>query len=467
MKKVLLVNTNTEKFPYPAPPLGLCLLASVIEQTYDTKIYDGLFVEGDNLSGLLTEFQPDFAGIGIRNIDDMVMDKINFYVDTIYREFILPIKQYSNAIPVLGGSGFSIFPYELMKKFGINTGIIGEAEGSLPILLKNLEERKEIASIPGVVVADDRKKGSNFRNGYDMKDLPFAKIDNHIRYAPYMNSAYPVQTKRGCSRSCIYCTYPRIEGKQYRFRKVSDIVDEIEQTCQRLGRLTFEFVDSTFNDPPGWAEEICRQIIKRKIKATFRTMGINPAHGSRELFALMVEAGFSQIDCTPDSASPQMLSNLGKNFSLEQLEKCTRFLRDVDLPTMWFFTFGGPGETEETIRQTFDFIQKRINRNDMIHMTTGLRIYPNTRLHQIALEEKLVKAQDPLLEPCFYISEELGKERIDSILAEEALSLPNCIPAAESTPSPEMLSEAYRIRAAENLNEPMFRTLIRIRNSGI
>jgi len=233
-----------------------------------------------------------------------------------------------------------------------------------------------------------------------------------------------------------------------------------------VGNVTFEFVDSTFNDPSGWAESICREIIRRKIRTKFRTMGINPAHTNRELFNLMLEAGFSQIDCTPDTASQEMLFNLGKNFTIEQLKNTASLLRDTDLPAMWFFTFGGPGETEKTMEETFRFIDEWISENDMVHLTKGLRIYPGTPLYKIALQEKLVRKEDSLLEPRFYISGALGKEKIDRIISGAVKSRPNWIPAEESTPSKKMLEEAMRIRRKEQLTEPMFRTLIRLRNQG-
>ncbi|MBU0960930.1 MAG: hypothetical protein KKH60_05330, partial [Proteobacteria bacterium] len=89
------------------------------------------------------------------------------------------------------------------------------------------------------------------------------------------------------------CTYPVIEGKTYRTRTPKSIADEMEAVHKRLGFLTFEFVDSTFNDPPGHAEEICREIAKRNLNVQLRTMGINPAHATKELFDLMLAAGFS------------------------------------------------------------------------------------------------------------------------------------------------------------------------------
>lgn len=461
-----MINTNTEKFPYPVPPVGLCLLARVLERKYIVRIFDGVFGVSENMERVLRHFQPDYVGVGIRNIDDMVMDHTTCYVDQVYSNFILPVKNQTNAPLILGGSGFSIFPDELMERYGADYGIIGEAEYLLPKLLHYIEEGKDCSFIPGVVKACWKAgQGVHTPDSPDLSDLPFSEMDRHIDFAPYLErGAYSIQTKRGCNHSCIYCTYPLIEGKKYRLRRVVEIAEEIVQAHRRLGVLTFEFVDSTFNDPPGWAEQICREIISRKIEFRFRTMGINPQHTSAKLFQLMVDAGFAQIDCTPDSASPQMLKNLKKNFRLEHLVNTARFLKDTDLPAMWFFTFGGPGETEKTISETFAFIDRWISTKDMVHMTAGLRIYPNTELHRIAMEEKLVHPEDPLLEPVFYVSDMLGKDKINSILAEAARSRPNCIPAAESAPSPEMLNKASILREEQTLTEPMFRTLIRIRN---
>ena len=47
-KRVLLINSNSEKVPYPVPPLGLCLVAKSIEKKYETQIYDGMFDEGNS-----------------------------------------------------------------------------------------------------------------------------------------------------------------------------------------------------------------------------------------------------------------------------------------------------------------------------------------------------------------------------------------------------------------------------------
>ncbi|NVO03652.1 MAG: radical SAM protein, partial [Bacteroidetes bacterium] len=289
-------------------------------------------------------------------------------------------------------------------------------------------------------------------------------INERIDFTPYRErGVYSIQTKRGCHHQCIYCTYPIIEGCNYRLRTAVDIVNEIENAHKSLGNITFEFVDSTFNDPAGHAEAICKEIIKRNLKINLRTMGINPAHISKELLHLMLNAGFMQIDSTPDSASPKIVKILKKNFSIQQLENTASLIRESDIPTMWFFLFGSPQESIETVNETFDFIAKYINPDDMVHMTVGLRIYPNTELQRIAIEEKVIKAEDSLLKPTFYVSDKIGKDALDEAIKKFSLEFSNCIPASESTPSKEMMQIAMKMRKEENLQEPMFRTLMKVK----
>jgi hypothetical protein len=109
MKKVLLINTNTETQPYPVPPLGLCILAAEIEDKYNVIVFDGTYGASEDLYRLVKEFKPDYIGFGIRNIDNMVFEKQTIYYDKIRTSFTEPLRKISKAIFILGGSGFSIY----------------------------------------------------------------------------------------------------------------------------------------------------------------------------------------------------------------------------------------------------------------------------------------------------------------------------------------------------------------------
>ncbi len=464
--RVLLVNTNIEKAPYPVPPLGLCMLANALADRHEVKIYDGVFDEGKGLEALVIQFLPDVIGFSIRNIDDVVQDRQIYYLDGILEKFITPVKRITKATIIVGGSGFSIFPTEIMEITGADFGIAGEAEAILPVLLDRIQSGSSTSDIPNLLTSFSKKvqKGSGFAF-LKPAAANFSEIDKWIDFSPYLvKGVYSVQTKRGCSHGCIYCTYPQIEGRKFRTRSPGDIADEIEQAHKRLGYITFEFVDSTFNDPGGHAESICREIIRRNLKVRLRTMGMNPRHTSDELFDLMARAGFVQIDATPDSASPRMLENLNKGFTLDEIEKMARLIKKFNIPTMWFFLFGGPGEDEVTFRETTDFIDNFVNPADLVYMNAGLRIYPNTPLHKLALEELRFAAGDSLLQPsAYYYSKKISKQVLNDLIRSASLTRPHCIPALETAPSPQMITEALELRRLDGFEEPMFRTLIRIR----
>jgi hypothetical protein len=117
--------------------------------------------------------------------------------------------------------------------------------------------------------------------------------------------------------------------------------------------------------------------------------------------------------------------------------------------------------------ETFAFIDKWVNPDDMVYMMAGLRIYPNTELHLIAKREGVVGEKDSLQRPVFYVSPLIGKEKIDELMKEASKKRHNCIPAAESTPSPDMMKKAMEMREKQGVKEPMFRTLLRIRKEMI
>jgi radical SAM superfamily enzyme YgiQ (UPF0313 family) len=469
MKRVLLVSTNTVTAPYPVPPLGLCLVAESIKQRCQVRLHDGLTDRGASLGSLCRELEPDLVGVGIRNLDELVMHRPHSYLPEIVAQFVAPLRAATTAPIVLGGSGYSLFPEAILEATGADYGIVGEGERSFPALLDALEQGGDAGTIPGVVVA--RALGTGAAPIGARPPTPLAgsamgssNIDQWLDYSPYRErGSYPVQTKRGCPHECIYCTYPGLEGSACRVRQPAAIVDEIAQAHERLGDVGFEIVDSTFNDPPGHAEAVCREIIRRGLAVRLRTMGVNPRGVTGELVVLMRRAGFAQIDCTPDSASAPVIAALRKNFTLEELVRSARAVRAADMPTMWFFLFGGPGETEQTFAESLAFVDREILPDDMVYMAVGLRIYPRTRLHDIALADGALAPHESLLEPRFYLSPTLGADRLHALVEEACGARPNCVPVWESTPDAALRLRAAELRAESGRDEPMFRSLLRAR----
>lgn len=465
--RVLLVNTNTCRVPYPVAPLGACLLASALRDEFEVRVHDGTFRGAEGLAATVRDFAPDVVGLSVRNVDDMLPRDGAWFLDAVQKEFLEPLRGLTRATLVVGGSAFSLFPRHLMDAWAPDYGIVAEGESSFRDLLRAQRDGGDASGIPGLAF---RRGGEVVVNPPRCSSgtlvLPRADVDRWIDFEPYRRlGAYPVQARRGCTHGCIYCTYPNVEGRAYRLRDPEDIADEVAEAAARLPGVTFEFVDSTFNDPPGHAEAICRALARKAPGLRLRTMGVNPGNVTAELLDLMQAAGFAQIDCTPDSASPRMIKAMGKNFRFEELVAAARHIRARRMPTVWFFLFGGPGESTETLRESFDFIDREIDPEDLVLMGVGLRVYPGTPLHRKALRDGVIRADDDLVRPTFYVSPELGYDGVLAHLQAAAATRPNCLPPGENTPSPDMMREALEMRQRQGLAEPMFRTLLRIRRA--
>jgi radical SAM superfamily enzyme YgiQ (UPF0313 family) len=148
--KVLLISANTLTAPYPVYPLGLDYVAGALADKHEVRIADmNTFRDEKSLGTFVQQFSPEVIGISLRNIDNTDTTDPQGFVG-IYRRLIDEIRRHSEALIVLGGSGLTIFPQEIMDALKADYGIMGEGE-RLAQLLDAIENKKEISAIPGVV----------------------------------------------------------------------------------------------------------------------------------------------------------------------------------------------------------------------------------------------------------------------------------------------------------------------------
>jgi hypothetical protein len=203
---------------------------------------------------------------------------------------------------------------------------------------------------------------------------------------------------------CVYCTYRNVEGWGYRTRDPELVADEIQELKLDADVHHFDFVDSTFNSPPGHAIQVCEAITRRKLGVQLDTTNFTPATASSELLGAMKTAGFRSLGITAESASDPVLERLQKGFDAAKVREVAERVEKFGIRTLWIFLVGGPGETVDTVEETLAFAAWRLQRGDAVYLTVGLRIYPGTTLHRIAIAEGVVPAGSTLLDPTFYFS---------------------------------------------------------------
>ncbi len=423
--QILLISVNREKKPYPVAPLGLAYVAApLVKENHNVEILDLCFVDNihSSLQNTLKRFQPDVIGLSIRNIDNLTYPESVCYIDEI-KNIIHLLKNFTKVPFILGGSGFSLFPQEVLRYLGIETGIVGDGEKAFLELVNSLMRNEDIYGTPNLAYIKD---GSFYQNpvihSQDFSPPARDLLDNN----KYLNlgGMANIETKRGCPFKCIYCTYPFLHGSQVRCRDPEDVVNEIEEMAERYKIDYVFFVDDIFNFPLDHASGICEEMKKRSLQikwTCFATpVGVNP-----DLLKLMKEAGCEGIEFGTDTASPKTLDSIGKPFSVKEIMKVSELCDKIGIQSAHYLILGGPGETLDTLQETIDFIET-ISPKAVIAMT-GLRIYPNTRLRDISIQEGVITENENLMKPHFYISPQVGEKELLSKIGEYAASQENWV----------------------------------------
>lgn len=437
--KLLLLSANRERSPYPVFPLGLAFLAGPLAQAGHQLSALDLCFEADPQQALTTKLvaeRPDTVIISLRNLDNVTWPGARSYLAGLKE--LVQICKTAGIRVVVGGSGFSLMPMEILAECGADIGVVGDGEELLPRLLDCLAEGRDPGLLPGVVLPGR----SSFlpQEAVESIGSPDRRLFDVARYLKEGGMAN-LQTKRGCPFECIYCTYPLLEGRRMRLRPVEEIIAEIGVLVDAHGVDYLYFVDDIFNYPPEFAEALCRAIIAQGIKVNWSAF-INPGFITQEHLELMRRAGCDAVEFGTESGSPLMLKNLCKSFAVEQVRYASGLCRESGLDFAHYIMFGGPGETAQTVKESF-LLMDELAPTAVIAMT-GVRIYPGTPLYQTALEEGVVTPEADLLQPLFYLSPAV-RDCLPELVIAEAMQRRNWIvPGLEVNISDAML-EAMRM----------------------
>ncbi len=438
--KILLISLNRCVSPDPVFPLGLAHLNAALRHAgHETRWID-CNVNGELLKEVLATFRPDFVGISLRNIDDVLIRQRETFYDGLapLRD---TIRQHTDCPIILGGSGFSIFPEQLLELSQVDFGICGEGDGSLVSLIAALESGGAPNAIPGLVFRQDGRIVVNPANSgvpdleLNGSDRPAPIADFYLRTARMLN----LQTQRGCAFKCCYCTYPLIEGRHHRRRPPELVAADFEQ-LQRLGAKHAFIVDSVFNSSPGHVAGICEAMLRRNLKLSWscflRPRGLTP-----ELVKLMARAGLTHIEFGSDSLCDEVLDAYQKDFTFADVLESSDLAAREKIDYCHFLICGGPGETRATLQTSFENSQRL--EGAVFMAVVGMRIYPGTHVYERAIAEGVITRDTDLLRPSYYVSPHLTSDAIFAQLQEFSRLSPGWIPG---DPGPAYLSLIERLR---------------------
>ena len=404
-------------------PLGPALVAAACRKAGHDVVFLNLMFAGDTQSAIqecVGGFWPEVIGISVRNIDDQNMADPKFLLPPV-REVVKTCRSLCDAPIIVGGAGYSIFPEGALRHLGADMGVCGEGEVAFPALLERVAKGAPLSGLPGLYLPGERPADRTFASNLD--DLPLPEPGLWIPSVRAKSAFWvPVQGRRGCPLDCSYCSTSAIEGRTLSGHFPEAIAAWLEQLASS-GFTNFNFVDNTFNLPPDYAKELCRKIVERGLAINFWCI-VYPKWIDSELVVLMARAGCREISLGFESGSEHMLASLNKRFNPEEARTVARMFADAGIFRRGFLLLGGLGENRESVEQSLAFADS-LNL-DALKVTVGVRIYPETPLAAAALAEGMIRPDDDLLWPRFYLSSRL-REWLPERIAAYKTSRPGVI----------------------------------------
>jgi len=411
-----MISANVTLSPYPIYPLGMSMVAAALTKAGHTVHQVDFLHQDTSLEAIGREveaFRPDLVGISVRNIDNVNLMNSRYYIDNV-KNMVDAIKSVTDARIVLGGAGFSLIPDQILEETGADFGVIGEGETLMVELAGNAAQG---------VYPQERLLGPAVHMSGEM--IGPALYDEQLTefYLQSGNIA-SIQTKRGCGHHCIYCSYPLLEGSHLRKRDPAEVVDDIELLRDKHKTRFIFFVDSVFNDDQGAYLEVVDEMLARDVSIPW-TGFIKPGGLTDEIVERMKKTGFAAAEVGSDAACDAMLHRMGKSFSFGDIVECNDLMARHGIATSHFFMFGGPGETEETVREGIANILSLTKCVVFIFM--GIRLLPNTPLAKIAIREGVIKSERDMLQPVYYISPGLDKTWLKQTLTTAFAGVRHCL----------------------------------------
>jgi anaerobic magnesium-protoporphyrin IX monomethyl ester cyclase len=382
MQKITLVNPP-QFTHYPQPPLGLALIAAILEKAgYPVTLLDA------NALGIQPEAIPAMAS----GADVIGVTAMTPTISTALKT----VRELRRVMPgvkiILGGAHATMLTPETMASAPeIDIIVRGEGDETIIELLQALEDNRPLDSVAGISYRSEGKiVHTNRTFAVDMDALPYPayhllprdKYRPHPPHGMYLPFAAMV-TSRGCPYHCAYCSKP-VFGTRFRAQGPARVVDEMAYLKDRFGVKEIAFYDDSFTLDKKRVHGISERIMSSGLKIAW-TCETRVNLVDRELLRHMKQAGCYAVSYGIESASPEIIKTLHKDTTIEQVEEAVRYSREAGLQVVGYFMLGSPGETPETIRGTINFAKKLKVAFAQFSVTTP---FPGTELYDIYMQNR-------------------------------------------------------------------------------
>lgn len=385
------------------PNHGIACIGGNIDPRHDVFIIDLVRKRG-NVAGYLrktlTKINPGLVGLSAMTWQ--------------YRTCLALVGLIREILPgtkiALGGYHTTLLAKEIAasdESEKVDFMVRGEGEEAFRRLANALDPASQadatdrVEDIPGLSY---RSSGSS--NGQWVHNEPgplcdLSKLKLPVRDKRRLTSGYHsmfakvevMETSRGCTRNCNFCSINHMYGRSYRTYPVERIISDLDDIYyNKKTRLVFITDDNMLLNPK-WVEEVCDAIIKRKyrgLKIVVQADCVSIAKHEK-VVEKMARAGFAAVFLGLESASERNLKEMDKAEIIAKARQAVDNCHRCGMMVMGGLIFGLPDDDEESIRGNYQFLKDLDADTSYCQM---LSPFPKTVIREHLLEQGLVTNLD-------------------------------------------------------------------------
>lgn len=353
MKHLTLVNIS-KGFERGILPLGLMSISSYLKKYgnfQDIRLLDS------NCQDIYQSFEPTDI-IGISAVTQDIKNAIHF------AEFV---KSKSDTPVILGGVHISTYR-KLPETYDV--GVIGEGEETMLELMQlpafSRENLKKVKGIcyneQGTTVFTEPRELISDLDKIPIPDRELTNLDFYLQkrqIIPYHTGrSLTMITSRGCPFDCVFCS-TKVFWKKFRAISAKRVVEEIELLAEKYKVEIIHIFDDLFIANKKRLSEIHALVIKKGLnkKIKFSCL-VRSDIIDDQTMKMLKEMNVVVAGIGMESGCEKILDYLKKRTTtIEKNRQAIELAHKYGIPAMGSFMIGNPGETEQDLLKTLEFIR--------------------------------------------------------------------------------------------------------------
>jgi len=371
------------------PNLGIASLAANLDGRHAVRIVDLIRKRrqvGTYLSGILRRFAPEVVGLST----------MTWQYATCLKIIALIRRRRPEAKIVIGGYHPTLMYEEIAdapEAEQIDFMVRGEGEDAFRRLINALQGEDRLEAIPSL----SYRANGRFHHNPKGPLLDLDRLRRPLRDRRRLTWGYHImnrkceviETSRGCTRSCNFCSIRHMYGRAFRAFPISRILADIDEIYHHnRSRWIFVSDDNMVLDPDR-VIRLCEAIIDRGYRDLQFTVQADCVTMARNepMVRAMARAGFRSIFLGMENVSARNLQLAHKGDIVDHSRRAVALCHKYGIMVVGGMIFGFPNDDEMDIVANYRFLKSTEADTAYCQILTP---YPKTGIRQNLLDQGLV-----------------------------------------------------------------------------